>query len=78
MDPKLIEKVRKELVDERKRGISSTIPKLCKDFNISDEYIMLSVIGDLEVSGEAILAGFDTVYREDGGAIYLAKYTGRV
>lgn len=78
MESELRENVKRVLIAESKKGNSITIPKLCKEFKISDEYTMLAVIGDLETSGDAILDGFDSIYREDGGAIYLAKYTGRV
>ena len=65
----LKEKVKQGLTDEGK-----TIPELCKEFEISDEYVVMSAIAELEYSGDVILGGFDKIYREDGGAIYLAKY----
>ena len=66
---KLIDKVKHELTAEGK-----TIPELCKKLNVSDEYAMMEAIAELEYSGIAILGGFNKIYREDGGAIYLAKY----
>ena len=35
---------------------------------------MMDAIADLEYSGDIVLHSFDKIYREDGGAIYLAKY----
>lgn len=52
-----------------------TIPELCEQFRIKDEIEMMRIIAELEIAGEAIIDGkFDKVYREDGGAIYLARY----
>lgn len=65
----LKEKVKQGLTEEGK-----TIPELCKEFGVSDEYFVMSAIAELEYSGDAILGGFNKIYREDGGAIYLAKY----
>jgi len=66
---RLIEKIKREL-DSKER----TIPELCKRFNVDDEYDMMDAIADLEYSGDIVLHSFDKIYREDGGAIYLAKY----
>ena len=66
----LKERVKQKLTDEGK-----TIPELCKEFGISDEFELMSAIAELEYSGDAILKDFNKVYREDGGAIYLARYS---
>ena len=65
-----LEEVKKKLSKGEK-----TIPELCKELDSSDEYGMMSAIAELEYSDDVILSGFDKVYREDGGAIYLAKYS---
>ena len=52
-----------------------TIPELCRKFDREDEFDIMQVIAELQHSGEVFLNGFDTLYREDGGAIYLAKYS---
>jgi len=67
-----------ELIEELKRKLTTegkSVPELCRATKITDEYMMLSAIAELEDSGDIILNGFDRVYREDGGAIYLAKYS---
>jgi len=65
----LKEVVRRELPKEGR-----TIPELCELFGIKDEFEMMRIIAELESSGEAAIDDFDKIYREDGGAIYLAKY----
>jgi len=67
----LEEKVLKKL----EGGNRMSIPELCRAVKEKDEYNMLRVIAELEDSGDAMLNGFDRIYREDGGAIYLAKYS---
>jgi len=67
-----------ELKERVKHGLNiegKTIPELCKEFDVSDEYTMMAIIAELEYSGDAILKSFDKIYREDGGAIYLSKYS---
>lgn len=56
------------------RREGKTIPDLCKQFGIKDEFKMMHIIAELEYSGDAILDDFERIFREDGGAIYLAKY----
>ena len=51
-----------------------TIPEICKHFAIDNEFKVLRMIADLESMGKVTLSGFDRIYREDGGAIYLAQY----
>lgn len=53
-----------------------TIPELCKKFDQEDEFAIMHAIAELQHTGDAFLCGFDKLYREDGGAIYLAKYSG--
>lgn len=67
-----------ELKDKVKQGLTiqgKSIPELCDEFGVSDEYTMMSIIAELEYSDDAILNNFEKIYREDGGAIYLAKYS---
>jgi len=67
-----------ELKEKVKLGLANegkTIPELCKQFNVSDEYDIMEAIAELEYSGDVKLDGFNKIYREDGGAIYLAKYS---
>lgn len=63
---------KKLLKDDMK---AQSIPELCKEFKETNEYNMLIAISELEDSGDIMLNGFDRIYREDGGAIYLAKYS---
>ncbi|MFZ3167651.1 MAG: hypothetical protein WA130_08550 [Candidatus Methanoperedens sp.] len=70
------EEVKKELISQRSRNEDSTIPFLCQKLGIGNEFDVITAIGDLEITGEIVLTGFKTVYREDGGAIHLAKYSG--
>lgn len=51
-----------------------TIPEICRLTKIYDEFRVLHAIAELEYSNEVFLEGFDKIYGEDGGAIYLAKY----
>jgi len=51
-----------------------TIPELCRLFGVDSEFKMMRIIAELECSGDATIDDFDKIYREDGGAIYLAKY----
>jgi hypothetical protein len=60
--------------NELTRG-DETIPQLCKILKEPDEYKLMANIAELMDSGEVHLSGFDKLYREDGGAIYLAKYS---
>lgn len=73
----LRESIKLELAKEKTAGKDSTIPNLCEKFDELDDFVMASVVAELESSGDAELVGFKTVYREDGGAIHLARYTGR-
>ena len=66
------------LKDRVRSGLTrkgKTIPQLCKQFGVKDEFRMMRIIAEVEYSSEAVLEGFDKIYREDGGAIYLAKYS---
>lgn len=66
-------KIKKRLLTE---GVASqSIPELCKELKESSEYNMLIALSELEDNGDIMLNGFDRIYREDGGAIYLAKYS---
>ncbi len=75
-----IEELKKGITNKlsklKEEGKDSTIPSLCNSFDVSDDFVVASIIAELESSGEAELVGFKTVYREDGGAIHLARYTG--
>lgn len=61
----------------KKKGKDATIHELSEKFGV-DEFKMVNIIGDLESAGKALLNGFTPVYREDGGLIHLARYTGAV
>jgi hypothetical protein len=52
-----------------------SVPELCKELKEDNEYNMLIALSELEDAGDIMLNGFDRIYREDGGAIYLAKYS---
>lgn len=58
-------------------GKAVTVPDLCKIFEEEDEFDIMHEIAELQHSNKAFLIGFDTLYREDGGAIYLAKYSNK-
>ena len=68
-DMELVAKVRGGLTVEGK-----TIPDLCRQFGVKNEFKMMRIIAELEHSDDAVLKDFDKIYREDGGAIYLARY----
>jgi len=65
---RLEDKICQEL---EKRDMS--IPALSKMFDV-DEFKLLHIIARLEDKGKIELKRFDRLYREDGGAIYLAIY----
>lgn len=73
----LIELIRCVLGDDAKQGKMRTIPSLCEKLGVTDDFLVSSIIGELESTGDAELVDFKTVYREDGGAIHLARYTGK-
>jgi hypothetical protein len=66
-------RLKDKILQELKKG-DKTIPELCKIISVEDEYKMMREIGKLEYSDEVIFKSFDRISREDGGAIYLAKY----
>jgi hypothetical protein len=66
----LIGKLKEVLTPEGK-----SIPELCKILGENDQYKLMEAIAELENSGFAILEGYYKIYREDGGAIYQAKYS---
>jgi hypothetical protein len=51
-----------------------SIPSLCKRLDADNEFQVLHWIADLERDKIVMLYTFDRVYREDGGAVYLALY----
>jgi hypothetical protein len=69
----LVEKLKEELTSEGK-----SIPELCRSLGETDQYVVMEAIAELEDSGFAVLKDFGRIYREDGGAIYLAKYARNV
>jgi len=56
-------RVKFELVKERNEDESLTIADLCKKFDIVDEFVMQSIIAELERSGDVELAAFEKIYR---------------
>lgn len=71
----LKEEIRRVLGEDAKQGKRRTIPSLCEELGVSDDFILASIIGELESTGDVEMVDFKTVYREDGGAIHLARYT---
>ena len=67
--------IRRVLGEDAKQGRGRTIPSLCEELGVSDDFILASIIGELESTGDVEMVDFKTVYREDGGAIHLARYT---
>ncbi len=53
---------------------SKTISQLCKEFEVENEFRMMRIIAELQYENKVVLEGFDKIYREDFGVIYLAKY----
>ena len=51
-----------------------TIPQICKYLKIDNEFEAMRLVANLEDKGKVQLAGFDRIFRDDGGAIYLAQY----
>ena len=68
----LNEEIKRVLEEDAK---PRTIPSLCEELGVSDDFILASRIGELESTGDVVMVDFKTVYREDGGAIHLARYT---
>jgi len=65
-------KIRKSLLEKSPQ----TIPSLCRNIpEATNEFAIMHAIAELEHMGDVILTGFDRIYREDGGAIYLAEYS---
>ncbi|NOQ68296.1 hypothetical protein GQ568_02545 [Patescibacteria group bacterium] len=52
-----------------------SIPQLCERTGIMDDYVMSSIMANLEAGGDAIMDEFRKVCREDGGAIHLSLYS---
>lgn len=74
----LKESVKLRLVEDAKHGQKRTIPSLCGEFGVTDDFILSSIIAELESTEDVEMVDFKTVYREDGGAIHLARYTAKV
>jgi len=68
----LKDKVKKSLQEKSPQ----TIPSLCRNIpETTNEFAIMRAVAELEYSKEVVLTGFDRIYREDGGAIYLAEYS---
>ena len=62
-----------EILEREEEGLS--IPQLHNKTNTGDEYVIMDIIANLEFKKIVVLNGFEKIYREDGGAIYLALYS---
>lgn len=51
-----------------------TIPQICKELGIDDEFVVMHAIADLKYENRVVLSGFDRFYEPSGYAGYLAKY----
>jgi hypothetical protein len=71
-----LEVLKDKIMNKLSNGAKS-IPALSKATK-ADEYSVLVAIAALEDSDMIVLSGFDQMYREDGGAIYLAQYKKKV
>ena len=60
---------------ENNKGTRYSIPKLCEEFEVDDDFIMSSIIGELETENNVTQDGERLVYREDGGAITLVLHS---
>lgn len=70
-----LERLKEEVKDKLSdKGKGSTIPELCDEVRVADEFKVMRVIAELQNEGVVTLQEFDKIYREDGGAIYLARY----
>ena len=68
----LKDKVKKSLQEKSPQ----TIPSLCRNIpEVTNEFAMMRTVAELQYSKEVILTGFERIYREDGGAMYLAEYS---
>jgi hypothetical protein len=67
-----LEVLERKIMDTLEKGARS-IPALSKATKV-DEYSVLVAVTKLEDSDKIELSGFNQMYREDGGAIYLAQY----
>jgi hypothetical protein len=57
-----------------------SVPAICRllkkqGIYAKNEFAVLRAISKLETQKQLFLVGFDRISREDGGAIYLAKYS---
>jgi hypothetical protein len=46
-----------------------------KGVKVTNEFAIMRAVGELEDQQKLFLFSFDRIYREDGGAIYLAEYS---
>lgn len=53
---------------------AKTIPQICKELKIDDEYEIMHALATLENDNKVVLSGFDKFYEPDGCAGYLAMY----
>jgi hypothetical protein len=67
---KLEDQIIKFLMENEK----ASIPKLCKELPCDDEFEMMHIMAKLERDEKVRVISFDRIYREDGGAIYLAQF----
>ncbi|GEM_PF-1694799 len=51
------------------------IPELCSLLKATDEFAVMKAISILQNQKKLFFASFNKIYREDGGAIYLPKYS---
>lgn len=51
-----------------------TVPEICKELGITDEFEVISRIGDLESIGDVCFKGFRNFYRPNGYVGYIAVY----
>jgi len=54
-----------------------TIPNLCKNTKCKNEFRMMRAVAELQYTKEVELTGFEKIFREDGGAMYLAEYSSK-
>jgi len=62
-------------VEEKLKEGCFTVQELCKMLDVTDDFEVIRAIGRLEFERKVRGDSYKQVFREDGGAILLARYT---
>ncbi len=62
-------------VEEQLKSGSMTVQQLCGALGCSTDFEIIQSIAILEFENKIKTSGYEQVFREDGGAILMAKYS---